>query len=61
MKHSIHITGKLEREEKEEDIENLFEKIMTENCTNLERGKTMQVQEALKVSVKMNPKSPTPN
>ena len=34
---------------------------MTENVPNLERGKTMQVQEALKVSVKMNPKSPTPN
>ena len=32
---------------------------MTENFLNLERGKTMQVQEAQRVPIKMNPKRPT--
>ena len=41
-------------------IENLFEKIMTENLLYLERGKSMQVQEAQRVLIKMNPKKPTP-
>ena len=39
-------------------IENLFEKIMTENFPNLERGKAMQVQEAQRAPIKMNPKRP---
>ena len=60
MKHNnIQIIGIPEGEEKEQGIETLFEK-MTENFPNLERGKTMQVQEAHKVPIKMNPKRPTP-
>ena len=58
MKHNnIRI---LEGEEKEQGIENLFEKILTENFPNLKRGKTMQVQEAQRVPIKMNQKRPTP-
>ena len=33
---------------------------MTENFLNLEKGKTMQVQEAHRVPIKMNPRRPTP-
>ena len=33
---------------------------MTEIFPNLERGKAMQVQEAQKVPIKMDPKRPTP-
>ena len=52
MKHNnIRI---LEGEEKEQGIENLFEKIMTENFPNLERGKNTQIQEAQRVPIKRN-------
>ena len=60
MKHNIRITGILEGEEKEQGIETLFEKIMTENFPNLKREKAMQVQEAQRVPSQMNPKRPTP-
>ena len=60
MKRNICITGILEGEEKEQGIENLFEKTMTENFPNLVREKIMQVQEAQKVPFKMNPNRPTP-
>ena len=33
---------------------------MMENFPNLERGKTMQVNEAHRIPIKMNPKRPTP-
>ena len=60
MKHNnIQITG-IPGEEKDQGIEILFEKIMTENFPNLEREKTMQVQEAQRVPIKMNPKRTTP-
>ena len=36
---NIYITGITEREEKEQGIENLFEKIMTENFPNLKKEK----------------------
>ena len=50
MKHNnAQIMGIPEREVKDQKIENLFEKIMTENFPNLERGKTMPVQEAQSV------------
>ena len=41
-------------------MENMFEKIMTEIFPNLERGKEKQVQEVLRVPMKINPKRPTP-
>ena len=47
MKHNnTQIIGIQEGEEKEQGIENLFEKITTEKFLNLERGKAMQVREA---------------
>ena len=49
-----------EGEEKEQDIENLFEKVMTECIPNSVREKVIQVQEAHRVPIKMNPKRPTP-
>ena len=60
MKHNnICIIGIPEGEEKEQGIENLSAKIITENFPNLDRGKAMKVQEAQRVPIKMNPKRPT--
>ena len=47
-------------EEREQGIENLFEELMTENFSNLVKEKVMQVQEAQRVPIKMNPKRPIP-
>ena len=58
--HNILITGIAKGEEKEPEGENLCEKIMTKKVPNLERGKAMQVQEAQRVLIKMNPKRPIP-
>ena len=52
--------GVPEGEEREWEIENLFEKIMTENVLNLEKEIDIQVQEVQRVPNKMNPKRPTP-
>ena len=60
MKHNIHIIGISQREEKEQDIENLFEIIMIKKFPNLEREMVTQDQEAQRVPIKMNPKRPTP-
>ena len=61
MKHNnICIIGISEDKEKVKGVENLFEKIMRENFPNLVRDKIIQVQEAYNVSIKMNPKRPTP-
>ena len=49
-----------EGEEEEQRIENLFEKVMTENFLNSMREKVTQMQEAQKVPMKMSPKRPTP-
>ena len=54
----IQIIGVPEGEE-EQGIENLFEKVMTENFPNLMRDKVTQVQETYRVPIKMNPKGPT--
>ena len=43
---NIHIIGVAEIEEKEQEIENLFKKIMTENFLNLAKDINIQVQEA---------------
>ena len=43
-----------EGEEKEQEIGNLFEKIMKEKFTNLVKEIDMQVQEAQRVSNKMD-------
>ena len=46
--------------EKEQEIENLFEKIMKENFLNLVNEIHIQVQEAQRVPNKMDPKRTTP-
>ena len=48
-----------EREEKEQEIENLLEKIMKENFPNLVKEIDMQVQEIQRVPDKMDAKRPT--
>ena len=45
-----------EGEEKEQEIGNLFEKIMKENIPNLVKEIDMQIQEAQRVPNKMDPK-----
>ena len=45
-----------EGEEEEQEIENLFEKIMKENFLNLVKEIDMQVQESQRVPKKLDPK-----
>ena len=52
--NNIQIIRIPEGEKKEQAIEILFEKIMTEHFLNLERGKTIQIQEAQRIPIKMN-------
>ena len=64
MKHNkrditFHIIGIPEGEEEEQGIENLFEKVMMENCPNLMREKLTQIQDSRRVPIKRNPKRPT--
>ena len=47
-------------EEKEQEIRNLFEKIMKDNFPNLVKEIDMQVQKAQRVPDKMDAKRPTP-
>ena len=50
-----------EGEEKEQEIENLFEKIMKDNFPNLEKGIDVQeIQEAQRVPKKLDPRKHTP-
>ena len=62
FKHSkIWITGVPEGEEEEQEIENLFEKIMKENFPNLTKEiDFQQVQEAQRVPKKLDPRRNTP-
>ena len=61
FKHSnICIIGVPEGEENEQEITNLFEKIMKENFPNLVKEIIMQVQEAQRVPIMMDAKRPTP-
>ena len=50
----------LEREKKEQEIENLFDKIMKENFPNLMKEIDMQVQGAQRIPNKMDTKRTTP-
>ena len=58
-RNNIRIIGIPEVEEEEQVIENLFEKVMTENFPNLRREKVTQIQETQRVPSKRNPKRPT--
>ena len=49
-----------EGEEKEQEIENLFEKIMKEDFPNFVKEIDIQVQEAQRVPKKLGPKRTTP-
>ena len=49
-----------EGEEEEQEIENLFEKIMKENFLNLANEIDIQVQEAQRVPDKLDPKRTAP-
>ena len=62
FKHSnTRIIGIPEGEEEEQDIENLFEKIMKENFPNLAKEIHFQeVQEAQRVPKKLDPRRNTP-
>ena len=61
FKHTnIRIIGVLEGGEREQEIENLFEKIMKEKSPNLVKELDMQVQEAQRVPNKMDSKRPIP-
>ena len=55
---NIRIMGVLEGEEEEQNIENLFEKIMKENFPNL--AKEIDFQEVQKVPKKLDPRKHTP-
>ena len=57
---NICIIGVPEGKEKEQEIGNLFEKIMKENVPNLAKEIDMQVQEAQTVPNKIYSKRPTP-
>ena len=60
MKHdNIRIIGIPEGEEEEQGIENLFEKVIMENFSNVMREKVTQIQETQRVPIKRNPKRPT--
>ena len=61
MKHkNISIIRIPEGKKEEEQIENLLEKVMTENFPNFMRDKVIKVQEAHTVSIKRNQNRPTP-
>ena len=52
--------GVLERKETEQDIENLFAKLVTENFPNLVMETDTSVQEAQRVPNKKKARRPTP-
>ena len=62
FKHSnIGIIGVPEGEEEEQEIENLFENIMKENFPNLAKEIDLrEIQEAQRVSKKLDPRKHTP-
>ena len=57
-RNNIRTLGIPEGEEEQQGIENLFEKVITEKFPNLMRVKVTQIQETLRVPIKMNPKRP---
>ena len=59
-RNNICIIRILEGEKKEQGLENLFEKVMTENFLDLVGEKVIQIQESQRVPIKMKPKRSTP-
>ena len=58
-RNNVRIIGIPEGEEEEQGIENLFEKVMMDNFTNLRREKVTKIQESQRVPSKRNPKRPS--
>ena len=58
---NIWIIKMPEGEQEEQEIENLFEKIMKESFHNLAKEIDIQVQEAQRVPKKLDPKKNTPS
>ena len=56
---NIQVIGVPEGEEEEQEIENLFEKIMKENFPNLAKEIDFQVQESQRVPKKLDPRRNT--
>ena len=59
-KSNVHIIRVPEGEKEEEEIGNLFKKIMKENFPNLVKEIDMQVQKSQRVLNNMDAKRPTP-
>ena len=57
---NLCMIGIQEEDEKEKEIENIFEEIMTENFPNLKKETDIQIQEEQRVPNKMNLSRPTP-
>ena len=57
---NVCIIGVLEGEERKKGVENIFEDIIAENFPNPGKKTDIQVQEAQRVSNKINPKRTTP-
>jgi len=55
---NLHIIG-ISEEEKEKEIENIFEEIMSENLPNL-KATDIKIQEAQRALNKLKPNRPTP-
>ena len=61
QRSTICIIGVPEGEKKEQEIGNLFEKLMKEKFPHVVKEIDMQVQEAQRVPIMMDPKRPTPS
>ena len=57
---NIQIIGVPEEEEKNKEYENIFEEIIVENFSNMEKEIVNQVQEAQRVLQGLNPRRNTP-
>ena len=57
---NIRIIGVPEEEEKKKGYEKIFEEIIVENFTNMEKEIVNQVQEAQRVPYRVNPRRNTP-
>ena len=58
-RNNSHIIGIQEGEEEEQEMENMFEKVMMENFPNVKTEKVTQVQETQRIPSKRNPHRPT--
>ena len=57
-RNNIRIIGIPEREEDDQGIEKLFEKVLMKNFPNLRREKVTQIQESQRVPSKRNQRDP---